>query len=237
MPLKLPYRRVLLKLSGEALKGNDNNPLLLPVIDRICQEIKELHSLGLEIAIVNGGGNIIRGANSEKEGINRITADYMGMLATIINGLAFQDRLENLGIKTKLFSALGIEEIADRFVRRNVIYELEKGRVVLFTAGTGNPFFSTDTNASLRAVEINADILLKATNVDGLYDDDPKINPNAVLYDEVSFTEVIHKNLKAMDMTAITLCQENNLPVKIFNINKKGNIIRAVSENIGTIIS
>lgn len=236
MSRQLPYKRILLKLSGEALKDPGTDTLIGPVLHRICREIKSLFNLGVSIGIVTGGGNIIRGVQADRIGLTRITADYMGMLATIINGLALQDHLEKIGLKAKLYSAFRIEEIAEGFIKRNVVSDLESGKVVIFTAGTGNPFFSTDTTAALRAIEMNADILLKATDVDGLYDRDPKKDSSATRYEEVSFDEVISRQLGAMDLTAITLCREHGLPVRIFNITREGNIVKAVTGNPGTII-
>jgi uridylate kinase len=231
------YKRVLLKLSGESLKGEEPFGIAESVIDDIAQQVKKVHDLGVEVAIVTGGGNFFRGVRSNTLGIARASADYMGMLATVINGIALRDTIEKYGIHARLVSALHIHAVAEPFIRRRVISHMEKGRVVIFSAGTGNPFFTTDTAAALRAIEIRADVLLKATMVDGVYSDDPKKVENTVKYERISYAEVIAKELKVLDGTAVTLCKENQLPIKIFNITKKGNIIRAITdEHIGTSI-
>ncbi len=209
-------------------------------IDRVAQyaqDIKAVHAKGLEIAIVIGGGNIYRGLSAEKAGMDRVQADYMGMLATVINSMALQDALEKVGVKTRLLTAIKMEQICEPFIRRRAMRHLEKGRIVIFGAGTGNPYFTTDTAASLRAIEINADAVLKGTRVDGIYTADPEKDSSATRYDEISFQEVYDKNLNVMDMTAFTLCQENNLPIIVFDMNKPGNFMRiAQGEPIGTLV-
>lgn len=238
MDEKPHFKRILLKLSGEALKGKVSFGISNSVIDEIAEEIKEIQNLGIEIAIVTGGGNFFRGVRAGELGIGRASADYMGMLATIINGIALQDVLEKKGVRTRLVSALEIKEVAEPFIRRRVIRHLEKGMVVIFTSGTGNPFFSTDTAAALRAIEVKADILLKATMVEGVYSHDPKKVKNATKFDHISYFDVLSKELKVIDHTAVTLCKENNLPIKIFFLTKKGNIIKAIkNSDIGTLIN
>ena len=210
-------------------------------IDRIAQyarDIKAVHDEGIEIALVIGGGNIYRGLSAEKAGMDRVQADYMGMLATVINCMALQDALEKTGVKTRLLTAIKMEQICEPFIRRRAVRHLEKGRIVIFGAGTGNPYFTTDTAASLRAVEIQADAVLKGTRVDGIYTSDPEIDAHATRYDQITFSEVYQKNLNVMDMTAFTLCQENGLPIIVFDMNKPGNLLRLASgEDIGTLIS
>jgi len=234
----MKYNRILLKLSGEALLGKnsygiDNDRLVV-----YAEEIKEIHKQGVEIAIVIGGGNIFRGLSGSKDGIDRVQADYMGMLATVINGLALQNALENIDIPTRLQSAIKMESIAEPFIKRKATRHLEKGRVVIFGSGTGNPFFTTDSAAVLRAIEINADVILKGTRVDGIYNLDPEKNKNAVKFDKISFDEAITKNLKIMDSTAFTLSKENNLPIIVFNMNKPGNLNKiAEGKQIGTIVN
>lgn len=206
-------------------------------LSTFANEIAEIHELGVQIGIVIGGGNIFRGIQSAAQGIHRVSGDQMGMLATVINSIAFQNALESLGIQTRLQTAIKMEQIAEPMIRRRAIRHLEKGRVVLFGAGTGNPYFTTDTAAVLRAIEIEAEVIIKATRVDGIYDSDPEKNPEAVMYDNISYDEVIHKNLRVMDQTAFTLCKENNLPIQVFNINTNGNFKRLVKgEQIGTIV-
>lgn len=209
-------------------------------IDRVAQyakDIQAVHAKGIEIALVIGGGNIYRGLSAEKAGMDRVQADYMGMLATVINSMALQDALEKTGLKTRLLTAIKMEQICEPFIRRRAVRHLEKGRIVIFGAGTGNPYFTTDTAASLRAVEINADVVLKGTRVDGIYTADPLKDANATRYDEITFDEVYKKNLNVMDMTAFTLCQENNLPIIVFDMNKPGNLMRLVDgEQIGTLV-
>jgi uridylate kinase len=231
-------RRILLKISGEALKGDQEFGISNSVIDDISNEIKQAHDYGVEIAIVTGGGNFIRGSRQKELGIDRASADYMGMLATIINGIALQDAFEKKGLITRLVSALEITEVAEPFIRRRVIRHLEKGRIVIFTAGTGSPFFSTDTAAALRAIEIKADMLLKATMVEGVFSDDPKKVKEVVKFDKISYSEILSKELKVIDSTAITLCKENKLELKIFNLTKKGNIFKAIiNKDIGTLVN
>jgi uridylate kinase len=235
--MSLKYKRILLKLSGEALNGGDKSQIInSDILEQYAKEIKTVVDLGVEVAIVIGGGNIFRGA-SLKSGIDRSQGDYMGMLATVINGMAIQSSLESEGIKTRLLSAIKMEQIAEPFIRRRAIRHLEKGRVVIFGAGTGNPYFSTDSGGALRAVEIGADVLLKGTNVDGVYNDDPRKNPDATKFSEISFDDVISKNLKVMDMTAFTLCKENKLPIIVFDMNQKSNLLKLVEgEIIGTLV-
>ncbi len=231
------YKRILLKLSGEALKGDENSCFSKTVITDITREIKQVHDLGVEIAVVTGGGNFFRGDRSNNLEVDRAAADYMGMLATIINGIALRDVLEKTGLQVRLVSALEIKAVAEPYMRRAVLRHLENKRVVIFAAGTGNPFFPTDTAAAIRAIENKADIFLKATMVDGAYSADPKKVKNLTKFDRLSYSEVLNKKLKVLDSTAVTLCQENHLPIKIFNITKKGNIVKAITdEHIGTII-
>jgi uridylate kinase len=231
------YKRILLKISGEALKGDEDSCFSKTVITDITREIKQVHELGVEIAVVIGGGNLFRGDRSNNLGLDRATADYMGMLATIINGIALGDLLGKTGLETRLVSALEIKAVAESYMRPAVLRHLENKRVVIFAAGTGSPFFTTDTAAALRAIEIRAGIFLKATMVDGAYSDDPKKNKNSIKFDRLSYAEVLDKKLKVLDSTAVTLCQENHLPIKIFNITKKGNLVKAITdEHLGTII-
>src|ERR1700710_954816 len=213
------YKRILLKLSGESLMGSKDSfdPIDPSIIAQYARDIKEITELGVQVAIVIGGGNIYRGMNEAESGIERAQGDYMGMLATVINGMAVQSGLERVGVYTRLQSAIKMEQIAEPYIRRRAIRHLEKGRVVIFGAGTGNPYFTTDTAGSLRAIEIKADVILKGTRVDGIYTEDPEKNPNAIRYEKISFSDVINKNLKVMDMTAFTLCQENNLPIIVFD--------------------
>jgi uridylate kinase len=233
----MKFKRILLKLSGEALMGEKQYGI---DIDRVAQYAKDIHAVhakGIEIALVIGGGNIYRGLSAEKAGMDRVQADYMGMLATVINSMALQDALEKTGLKTRLLTAIKMEQICEPFIRRRAVRHLEKGRIVIFGAGTGNPYFTTDTAASLRAVEINADVVLKGTRVDGIYTADPLIDADATRYDEITFDEVYKKNLNVMDMTAFTLCQENNLPIIVFDMNKQGNLMRLVDgEPVGTLV-
>ncbi|HLO46043.1 MAG TPA: UMP kinase [Leadbetterella sp.] len=235
--MALKYKRILLKLSGEALNGGDKSQIINPdILEQYAKAVKTVVETGCEVAIVIGGGNIFRGA-AQKSGIDRSQGDYMGMLATVINGMAIQSALESEGVKTRLLSAIKMEQIAEPFIRRRAIRHLEKGRVVIFGAGTGNPYFSTDSGGALRAVEIGADVLLKGTSVDGVYSDDPRKNPEATKYDEISFDEVIGKGLKVMDMTAFTLCKENKLPIIVFDMNQENNLLRLVEgEKIGTLV-
>ncbi|MEO8794478.1 MAG: UMP kinase [Daejeonella sp.] len=233
----MKYKRILLKLSGEALMGEKQYGIDIDRVAQYARDIKAVHDEGIEIAIVIGGGNIYRGLSAEKAGMDRVQADYMGMLATVINSMALQDSLEKTGVKTRLLTAIKMEQICEPFIRRRAVRHLEKGRIVIFGAGTGNPYFTTDTAASLRAVEINADAVLKGTRVDGIYTSDPEKNADAVRYETITFSEVYQKNLNVMDMTAITLCQENNLPIIVFDMNKPGNFMRiAKGETIGTLV-
>lgn len=237
LKFKMKYKRILLKLSGEALMGSrqygiDNDRLM-----EYAQEIKKVVDKGCEIAIVIGGGNIFRGVAGAAKGMDRVQGDYMGMLATVINGMALQGALEDAGIKTRLQSAIEMDKVAEPFIKRRAVRHLEKGRVVIFGAGTGNPYFTTDTAATLRAIEIDADVILKGTRVDGIYDSDPEKNVNAVKYNSLTFDEVYEKNLKVMDMTAFTLSHENKLPIIVFDMNKEGNLLKIVEgENIGTLV-
>ena len=229
------YKRILLKLSGETLMGKQAFGIDPAMVCSIAAEIREVASLGVQIGVVIGGGNIFRGMAASEKGMDRVSADYMGMLATVINGLALQSALEGEGVPTRVQTAIEMREVAEPFIQRRAIRHLEKGRVVIFAAGTGNPYFTTDTAATLRAVEINADILLKATKVDGVYDKDPLKNKNAVMYKKVSYTDVLTKNLKVMDAAAISLCRDNELPLIVFNLQKAGNIKRVVcGEKVGT---
>ena len=232
------YKRILLKLSGEALMGDNSYGIDPDRIQLYCKEISSLVKTGVEIAIVIGGGNIFRGVSVASKGIDRVQADYMGMLATVINGLALQSSLEGMGIQTRLQTALKMEAIAEPYIKRRAVRHLEKKRVVIFSAGTGNPFFTTDSAAVLRAIEINADVILKGTRVDGIYNLDPEKNKNAVKFDKISFDEAITKNLKIMDSTAFTLSKENNLPIIVFNMNKPGNLNKITEgKQIGTIVN
>ena len=234
----MKYNRILLKLSGEALLGKnsygiDNDRLVI-----YAEEIKEIHKQGVEIAIVIGGGNIFRGLSGSKDGIDRVQADYMGMLATVINGLALQNALENIDIPTRLQSAIKMESIAEPFIKRKATRHLEKGRVVIFASGTGNPYFTTDSAAVLRAIEINANVILKGTRVDGIYNEDPEKNKEAIKFDDISFEDSISKGLKIMDTTAFTLSKENKLPIIVFDMNTKGNLTKVImGEKIGTKVS
>lgn len=232
------YKRILLKLSGESLMGDKTFGFDTNVIAQYAKDIKQLSEIGVEIAIVIGGGNIYRGMNEAETGIERAHGDYMGMLATVINGMALQAGLERIGVYTRLMSAIKMEQIAEPYIRRRAIRHVEKGRVVIFGAGTGNPYFTTDTAGSLRAIEINASVILKGTRVDGIYSADPEKDPAAKKYDRISFAECINKNLGVMDMTAFTLCMENNLPIVVFDINKPGNLLRVVTgDRVGTLVT
>jgi len=229
------YKRILLKLSGEALMGDDSYGINRVTIERIVAEIKEVVDLGVEVAVVIGGGNIFRGVAPGAAGMDRATADYMGMMATVMNALALQDAMRRIGLKARVQSALNIEQVAEPYIRGKAIRYLEEGRVVIFGAGTGNPFFTTDTAAALRGMEMNADIVLKATKVDGVYTDDPKTHPDAMRYKALSFDEAIVKNLKVMDATALTLCRDQKLPISVFSIFKQGALKRVVmGEDEGT---
>ncbi|MEY3060035.1 MAG: hypothetical protein RL000_1387 [Bacteroidota bacterium] len=231
------YKRILLKLSGESLMGENSFGIDPAMVNRYAREIKSIVDLGVEVAIVIGGGNIYRGMNESETGIERAHGDYMGMLATVINGMAIQAMLEKQGMYTRLLSAIKMEQVAEPYIRRRAIRHLEKHRVVIFGAGTGNPYFTTDTAGSLRAIEIEADVILKGTRVNGIYTADPEKDPNAVKYDNISFKECIDKNLKIMDMTAFTLCMENKLPIIVFDMNEEGNLKRLVcGEKVGTLV-
>ncbi|MEI9935309.1 MAG: UMP kinase [Ferruginibacter sp.] len=232
------YKRILLKLSGESLMGDKNFGLDTDVIARYAKDIKEIIELGVQVALVVGGGNIYRGMNEAETGIERAQGDYMGMLATVINGMAIQSGLEKAGVYTRLLTAIKMEQIAEPYIRRRAIRHLEKDRVVIFGAGTGNPYFTTDTAASLRAVEIKADIILKGTRVDGIYTADPEKDPSAKKFQTISFAECISKNLKVMDMTAFTLCMENELPIIVFDMNVPGNLLKVIKgEEVGTLVN
>jgi uridylate kinase len=232
------YRRVLLKLSGEALMGELDYGIEPEVIQRIAGEIAQVQKLGIEVAIVIGGGNIFRGAGLARAGMDRVTGDYMGMLATVMNALAIQDALESLDIYARVMSAIQIHEVCEDYIRRRAVRHLEKGRVVILAAGTGNPFFTTDSAAALRAIEIGADVLLKATKVSGVYDSDPLVNTNASLFDTVSFDQVLVEKLNVMDATAIVMCRDNNLPLRIFSMAEDDTLVRAMTdENVGTLVT
>lgn len=233
----MKYKRILLKLSGESLMGNKQFGIDNQRLDQYAKDIKGICDSGVEVAIVIGGGNIFRGVQAEEGGMDRTHGDYMGMLATMINSMALQAALESNGVNTRLQSAIKMEQIAEPFIRRRAVRHLEKGRVVIFGAGTGNPFFTTDTAASLRAIEIEADVILKGTRVDGIYDSDPEKNPKAVKYETVTFSEVYEKGLKIMDMTAFTLCNENKLPIIVFDMDKPGNLSKVVmGDKVGTLV-
>lgn len=238
MKNKLKYKRILLKLSGESLMGKKGHGIDPEVLNFFSREIKKIRELDVEVGIVIGGGNIYRGLNASDQGIDRVTGDQMGMLATLINSLALQNALENHGMFTRLMSAIKMEEIAEPYIRRRAIRHLEKGRIVIFGAGTGHPYFSTDTAASLRAVEIEADAIIKGTRVEGVFDSDPEKNPDATQFEAITYIDVLKKNLRVMDLTAISLCQENNLPIIVFNMDKEDNLLKLVlGENVGTKVS
>lgn len=231
------FRRVLLKLSGEALQGDRTYGISRTVLDRIACEVRDVRALGVELAVVIGGGNIFRGVAASAEGMDRAHADYMGMLATVINALALQDSLETVGVPTRVQTAIDMSQLAEPYIRRRAVRHLEKGRVVIFAAGTGNPYFTTDTAAALRAMEIHADIILKATKVDGVYDADPMIHANATKFERLTYMEVLERDLKVMDSTAISLCKDNSLPILVFDLTQEGNIERAVNgEKLGTLV-
>ena len=237
--MKSAYKRVLLKLSGEALMGERNYGIDTNVAEAVAQEIKGIYELDVEIAIVVGGGNIFRGVSKSAGNMDRSSADYIGMLATVMNAVVLQDALEKLNVYTRVMSAVDIPQLAEPFIRRRAIRHLEKGRVVIFAAGTGNPFFTTDSAAALRALEIKADIILKGTKVDGIYTADPVTNPDATRFEKISYQEVLEKQLKVMDASSISLCMENNLPIMVFNMQESGNILKAVQGDlaIGTLVS
>ena len=237
MEQKLKYKRIFLKVSGESLMGENEFGIDPVTIKKFAEEIAEVDKLGVEIGIVIGGGNIFRGIQAAAHGIDKVAGDHMGMLATVINCIAFQNALEAAGVPTRLQSAIKMEQIAEPFIRRRAVRHLEKGRIVLFGAGTGNPYFTTDTAAALRAIEVEAEVVIKGTRVDGVYDSDPEKNPNAIKYENVTYKEVIEKNLRVMDQTAITLCMENELPIRVFNFNENGNLKKLIlGEEIGTLI-
>ena len=233
--MKAVYKRMLLKLSGEALMGEQEFGIESEAIATYAKQIKEVYDMGIELAIVIGGGNIFRGLSGSDQGVDRVTGDHMGMLATVINSLALQNAIEKLGVPTRVQTAIAMPKIAEPFIKRRAIRHLEKNRVVIFGAGTGNPYFTTDTAAALRAIEIDADVVVKATKVDGIYDKDPKKYDDAVKYDVVTYDECLAKNLKVMDATAISLCRENNLPILVFNLLEEGNLKKVITgETIGT---
>jgi len=235
--LAAKYNRILLKLSGESLMGKHSYGIDSEVLKTISSEILSISKLGIEIGIVIGGGNIYRGLSAHEQGVDRVTGDQMGMLATVINALAIQNALEKKGIYTRVQSAIKMDEIAEPFILRKAVRHIEKKRVVIFSSGTGSPYFTTDTAAALRAIEIKADVIIKGTRVNGVYDSDPEKNKNAKMYKKLSYIDVLEKDLRIMDLTAITLCQENNLPIKVFNMNVKGNLKKLVlGENIGTLV-
>ena len=233
----MAYKRILLKLSGESLMGDKQYGIDNKQVIQYAKDIKSVYDEGVQIAVVVGGGNIFRGLSAEKSGMDRAQADYMGMLATVINCMALQNALESIGVETRLQSAIKMEQICEPYIRRRAMHHLEMNKIVIFGAGTGNPYFTTDTAASLRAIEIKADVVLKGTRVDGIYTADPEKDPTATRYDEITFQEVYDKGLNVMDMTAITLCQENKLPIIVFDMNKPGNFARIASgEHIGTLV-
>lgn len=236
---KPKYRRIVLKISGEALQGKDPHGIDPAILEVVANQIEDIKELGVEIAIVLGGGNIFRGQDkASKFGMDRAVADYMGMLATVINGLALQNVLEKMGIPTRVLTAIDMNRIAEPYIRRRAIRHLEKGRVVIFVAGTGNPYFTTDTTAALRAMEINADVILKATKVDGVYSSDPVYNKDAKLIKKLKYIDVLKKSLKVMDATAVSLCMDNSLPIIVFNLKTHGNIKKVImGENIGTVVN
>lgn len=235
--VELRYKRIILKISGEVLAGERQYGIDPATVARFVEEIREIHELGCEIALVIGGGNILRGAEASDHGIDRASADYMGMLATVINSIAFQDALEKIGVSTRVMSAIEMRQVAELYIRRRAVRHLEKGRVVIFAGGTGNPYFTTDTTASLRAMEVGAEVILKATKVRGVYDTDPLKNHEAKLFRELTHMEVLSKELKVMDATAISLCMDNKLPIIVFNVMERGNIRKVVSgQPIGTLV-
>jgi uridylate kinase len=231
------FKRILLKLSGEALMGDGKYGISPKTLQQIASEVREVIELGVEVGVVIGGGNIFRGVSASTEGMDRASADYMGMLATVINALALQDSLEKLGVFTRVLSAIEMQQLAEPYIRRRAVRHLEKGRVVIFAAGTGNPYFTTDTAASLRAMEIHAEVILKATKVDGIYSADPMKDPTATRYKTLTYLDVLKKNLKVMDSTAISLCMDNDLPIIVFDLNSEGNILKVVKgEDVGTLV-
>lgn len=233
------YKRILLKLSGEALSGPDKKQVIdFDILQQFAKEVKTIVDAGVQVAVVIGGGNIFRGASVEKSGIDRVQGDHMGMLATVINSMAIQSSLEKYGMVTRLLSAIKMEQVAEPMIRRRAVRHLEKGRIVIFGAGTGNPYFTTDSAGALRAIEINADAVLKGTRVDGIYTADPEKDPAATRYEKISYDEALSKNLKIMDLTAFALCKENNLPIIVFDMNKPGNLLRLINgESVGTLVT
>lgn len=234
----IKYKRIVLKLSGEVLRGTTgNDPIDPSTLEAICEQVKEIHEMGVEVCLVIGGGNIFRGLSGAKRGVDRTTGDYMGMLATVVNGLALMDCLEKMGVTTRVQSAIPMNQVAEPFILRKAMRHLEKGRVVIFVAGTGNPYFSTDTTAALRASEMHANIIMKATKVDGIYDKDPKKHPDAVKYDNLTFIDALKQRLNVMDSTAFSLCLDNNVPILVFNLDDPHAIRKAVSgQKIGTLV-
>jgi uridylate kinase len=231
------YKRIVLKLSGEVLRGKSNDPIDAGVLERMCRQVKEIHELGVQVCVVIGGGNIFRGLQGEKRGVDRTTGDYMGMLSTVINGLAIMDSLEKMNVITRVQSAIPMNQVAEPFILRRAMRHLEKGRVVIFVAGTGNPYFSTDTTAALRASEMGAEVIFKATKVDGIYDKDPKKHPDAVKYEQITFIEALRQRLNVMDSTAFSLCLDNNVPILVFDLQDPHAIRKAVlGEKIGTLV-
>jgi len=238
MAQKIKFKRVLLKLSGESLLGNKGHGIDPAMLNFFAEEVKKVQKLKVQVGIVIGGGNIFRGLNAGEQGIDRVTGDQMGMLATVINALALQNAFEKHGLDTRLMTSISMDEIAEPYIRRRAIRHLEKGRIVIFGAGTGHPYFSTDTAASLRAVEIEAEAILKGTRVDGVYDSDPEKNPDAEMFKNITYLDVLQNNLRVMDMTAISLCKENDLPITIFNMNKKNNLLKVITgEKIGSAVT
>jgi uridylate kinase len=235
---RVKYKRIVLKLSGEVLRGGKSgDPIDAATLEKVCNQVKEIYELGVEICIVIGGGNIFRGLNGAKRGVDRTTGDYMGMLATVINGCALMDCLEKMGVRTRVQSAIPMNQIAEPFILRRAQRHLEKGRVVIFVAGTGNPYFTTDTTAALRASEMHADIIMKATKVDGIYDKDPKKYPDAVKYDHITFIDALRQRLNVMDSTAFSLCLDNNVPILVFDLGAEHAILKAVlGESVGTLV-
>lgn len=233
------YKRILLKLSGEALSGPDKKQVIdFDILQQFAKEVKTIVDAGVQVAVVIGGGNIFRGASVEKSGIDRVQGDHMGMLATVINSMAIQSSLEKYGMVTRLLSAIKMEQVAEPMIRRRAVRRLEKGRIVIFGAGTGNPYFTTDSAGALRAIEINADAVLKGTRVDGIYTADPEKDPTATRYEKITYDEALSKNLKIMDLTAFALCKENNLPIIVFDMNKPGNLLRLINgESVGTLVT
>jgi uridylate kinase len=238
MPTNARYGRVLLKISGEALMGNREYGLDPEIVDRVASEVKSVVGMGVQVCLVIGGGNIFRGAGLARAGMDRVTGDHMGMLATVMNSLAMQDAVEALGLHARVMSAIRINEVCEEYIRRRAVRHLEKGRVCILAAGTGNPFFTTDTAASLRAIEINADLLLKATKVNGIYSDDPMKNPTATRYARLTFDKVLTDRLNVMDATAIVMCRDNNVPLRVFDLTKPGELLRIVrGEDVGTLVT